>query len=95
MYDTTLNYEAHFFISGQDGSPAGTELSGIDSLDLGYDNSANVVEPLGSRLGVTTVGQAVSQKVSFSRSLIYNDPVLAFTGESEVMKGSFNYDNNL
>ena len=94
MYDPTLNYEAHFFISGQDGSPAGTELSGIDSLDLGYDNSANVVEPLGSRLGVTTVGQAVSQKVSFSRSLIYNDPVLAFTGESEVMKGSFNYDNN-
>ena len=60
MYDPTLNYEAHFFISGQDGSPAGTELSGIDSLDLGYDNSANVVEPLGSRLGVTTVGQSVA-----------------------------------
>ena len=94
MYDATLNYQTHFFISGQDGSPSARELSGIDSLDLGYQNAANTLAPLGSKLGLTTVGGAVNQKVSFSRSLIYDDPVLQFTGESKVIKGSFNYDNN-
>jgi len=43
---------------------------------------------------VTTVGGATSQTVSFSRNLMYEDPILAFTGESEAMKGSFNYKNN-
>jgi len=94
MYDTTLNYEAHFFISGRDGSPAARELSGIESLDLGYDNKADLLAPLGSSHGLTAVGGVTDQKVSFSRSLIYVDPVLDFTGESEVMKGSFNYNNN-
>ena len=94
MYDATLNYQTHFFISGRDGSPSARELSGIDSLDLGYKNAANTLAPLGSKLGLTTVGGAVTQTVSFSRSLIYDDPVLQFTGELEVMKGSFNYDNN-
>jgi len=94
MYDTTLNYQTHFFVSGQDGSPSARELSGIESLDIGYQSASNTLAPLGSKLGLTTVGGAVSQSVSFSRSLIYDDPVLSFTGESEVMKGSFNYDNN-
>ena len=94
MYDTTLNYEAHFFISGRDGSPSARELSGIESLDIGYSNSSSVLAPLGSNRGLTTVAGATSQTVSFSRSLIYDDPILDFTGESEVMKGSFNYDNN-
>ena len=94
MYDTTLNYQTHFFVSGQDGSPSARELSGIESLDIGYKSASNTLAPLGSKLGLTTVGGAVSQSVSFSRSLIYDDPVLSFTGESEVMKGSFNYDNN-
>lgn len=94
MYDTTLNYEAHFFVSGQDGSPDALELSGIESLDLGYNNSSSAIAPLGTTKGLTTVAGATNQTVSFSRSLIYDDPVLDFTGASEVMKGSFNYDNN-
>jgi len=94
MFDTTLNYDCHFFISGVDGSPAARELSGIDSLDIGYSNSSNILAPLGSVRGLTAVGGATNQTVSFSRSLIYDDPVLDFTGESEIMKGSFNYSNN-
>jgi len=97
MYDTTLNYEAHFFISGSGadgGTPAARELSGVESLDIGYTNGSSVLAPLGSSRGLTAVAGATNQAVSFSRSLIYDDPVLDFTGESKVMKGSFNYDNN-
>ena len=94
MYGTTLNYDSHFFISGQDGTPSARELSGINSIDIGYQNSSNIAKPLGSTKGVITVAGATNQTVSFSRSLIYNDPVLDFTGDSKVMKGSFNYNNN-
>ena len=94
MYGTTLNYDCHFFIAGADGSPSARELSGVQSLDMGYSNSSNIAKPLGSVRGVTTVGGATSQTVSFSRNLIYEDPILDFTGESEAMKGSFNYKNN-
>ena len=50
MYDTTLNYQNHFFISGLVGIGATLdprELSGIESLDIGYSNSANTLSPLG------------------------------------------------
>jgi hypothetical protein len=94
MYGTTLNYDCHFFISGQNGTPSARELSGVNSLDIGYQSASNVTKPLGSVRGVTTVAGAIKQSVSFSRSLMYNDPVLDFTGASEVMKGSFNYNNN-
>ena len=94
MYGTTLNYDCHFFIEGADGSPNARELSGVQSLDISYSNSSNVLTPLGSTRGLTTVGGATNQTVSFSRNLIYEDPILEFTGESEAMKGSFNYKNN-
>ena len=94
MFGSTLNYESHFFISGQDGSSDGRELSGVSSIDIGYRNSANTTNILGYQQGVTTIGGPTSQEVSLSRYLIYVDPVLDFTGASEVMKGSFNYDNN-
>ena len=97
MYDSTLNYEAHFFISGHSGSwgvPLARELSGIESLEIGYQNSSEISKPLGYKKGVTTVNGPTAQTVSFSRYLIYDDPVLDFTGESQVMKGSFNYNNN-
>ena len=97
MYDTTLNYQNHFFISGLVGIGATLdprELSGIESLDIGYSNSANTLSPLGSSQGLTTIGGPTQQTVSFSRYLIYNDPVLNFTGASSKLAGSFNYDNN-
>jgi hypothetical protein len=94
MFGSKLNYESHFFIAGEDGTPSARELSGVSSIDVGYQNSANITNPLGYGQGVTTIGGPTTQQVSFSRYLIYDDPVLIFTGASEVMKGSFNYDNN-
>ena len=94
MFGSKLNYESHFFISGQDGSPPATELSGVSSLDIGYQNASNITNILGYQKGVTTIGGATAQNVSLSRYLLYSDPVLSFTGADEVMKGSFNYDNN-
>jgi hypothetical protein len=94
MYGTTLNYESHFFISGQNGSVAARELSGIESLEIGYQNSSEISKPLGYKRGVTTINGPTAQTVSFSRYLIYDDPLLDFTGDGETMKGSFNYDNN-
>jgi len=60
MYGTTLNYDCHFFIEGADGSPNARELSGVQSLDISYSNSSNVLTPLGSTRGLTTVGGAKS-----------------------------------
>ena len=93
MYGSTANYDAHFFVSGQGGELAARELSGVESLDIGYNNNARTTNPLGYKNGFTVIGGATSQTVSFSRRLIYDDPVLFFTGE-HVMKGSFNYNNN-
>ena len=95
MFGTKLNYNSHFFISGQDGTPSARELSGVQSVEIGYNNNAITRNPLGYGQGITTVSGPTEQQVSFSRYLIYDDPVLVFTGASEVMKGSFNYDNNL
>ena len=95
MFGTKLNYNSHFFISGQDGTPSARELSGVQSVEIGYNNNAITRNPLGYGQGITTVSGPTEQQVSFSRYLIYDDPVLVFTGASEVMKGIFNYDNNL
>ena len=94
MYGTTLNYESHFFLSGVNPNIVRKELSGINSLDIGYQNSSNTAKPLGSVRGVTTVAGATSQTLSLSRSLIYNDPLLSMTGSSSVVSASFNYNNN-
>ena len=94
MYGTTLNYESHFFLSGVNPDIGRKELSGINSLDIGYQNSSSINKPLGSVHGVTTVAGATSQTLSLSRSLIYQDPLLSMTGSSSVVSASFNYNNN-
>jgi len=86
MFGSKLNYDSHFFVSGQ-------ELSGVESLDIGYTNSAKTTKPLGYSRGITTIGGATNQTVSFSRYLIYDDPLLDYTG-SKPISGSLNYDNN-
>ena len=66
-------------------------ISGISSVDLSYSNSANTVKPLGSSRGLTTVGGATQQKLSIARHLIYNDPILNFTGSSFAINGQIVY----
>ena len=84
MFDTRLNSESHFFVSGQ-------QLSGVESLDIGYSNSATVLNPLGYSNGVTSISGPTSQNVSFSRNFIYADPILDYTG-SKPISGSVNYN---
>ena len=68
-------------------------ISGISSVDLSYSNSANILKPLGSKKGLTTVGGATQQKLSIARHLIYDDPILSFTG-SDAMSGQIVYGGN-
>jgi len=84
MFGSRLNDEVSVNI-------AGYELSGISSVDFSYSNSSNIVKPLGSKVGMSTVGGATQQNLSVSRHLIYDDPVLAYTGSSS-MVGNIRYD---
>jgi len=86
MFGSKLNEEVSVFISGQ-------QLSGIETFDISYSNSSSIIKPLGTSKGVTATASPSEQKVSFSRYLIYDDPILDYTGESN-MSGSINYDSN-
>jgi len=86
MFGTKLNSESHFFVSGQ-------QLSGVESLDIGYNNSTSILNPLGFTSGVTSISGPTNQTVSFSRNLIYSDPILTYTG-SHAISGSLNYNGN-
>ena len=83
MFGSRLNDEVNVTIG-----PAA--LSGISSVDFSYSNSANIVKPLGSKKGLTTVGGATQQKVSISSHMIYNDPILSFTGSNSI-SGNIRY----
>ena len=84
MFGSKLNYDSHFFIDGE-------EISGVDSVDISYSNSANVSKPLGYHAGVTTVGGPTQQTVSVSRYLISNTP-LESVSQGQNFSGSLNYE---
>ena len=83
MFETKLNYDSHFFVDGE-------EISGVDAIDIGYQNSANTTNPLGYHAGVVTVGGATQQTLSVSRSLISSTP-LEEVAAGQRMSGSLNY----
>lgn len=85
MFGSTSNYENKFFITGQ-------QVVGIESIDINYSNSPTVNKILGSTKGLTTIGGAAQQKLSITRNLIYSDPLLSYTGSSNIT-GGINYDN--
>ena len=85
MFGSTSNYENKFFITGQ-------QVVGIESIDINYSNSPSVNKILGSTKGLTTIGGVTQQKISITRNLIYSDPLLSYTGSSNIT-GGINYDN--
>ena len=85
MFGSISNYENKFFITGQ-------QVVGIESIDINYSNSPTVNKILGSTKGLTTIGGTTQQKLSITRNLIYNDPLLSYTGSSNIT-GGINYDN--
>ena len=84
MFETRLNYDSHFFIDGE-------EISGVDSIDIGYQNAADVTKPLGYHGGVVTVGGPTQQTLSVARSLISQTP-LEEISNGERLSGSLNYN---
>jgi len=88
MFGERLNYDCNFFVSGQ-------RLSGIESVDIGYTNSATTTKPLGYAHGTTTIGGAPQQTVSLSRYLVSEDPILPVAGGGYTgnvnMSGSIEY----
>ena len=91
MYGTNLNYDSRVFISGQ-------ELSGIQSANFSYANSAQLVNPLGYANGLTAVGGPTKQTFSVGRYMIYEDPIFpvlggGYTGDAP-LSGSIHYAGN-
>ena len=93
MFGTKLNYDTLLFLDGQ-------EVSGINSVDISYSNSTNVVNPLGYKEGLTTVAGNVDQTFSFTRDLISNSILgsgiggrPAYTGDTN-LSGSIHYEGN-
>ena len=84
MFGARFNDEVRFFISGQ-------ELSGVEDVNISYSNSANIAKTLGVDRGVTVAGGNTNQNISFSRYLIYDDPIYNYTGDQS-MSGSIHYD---
>lgn len=86
MFGARYNDEVRVFISGQ-------ELSGIENFDMSYSSAKGLVTPLGTSKGMTTTAGPTQQEVSFSRYLIYNDPILSYTGDVN-MSGSMHYNGS-
>lgn len=78
-----LNYDQSFLFCGQ-------KLSGLSDLTFSSDFGVQNLAVLGKRqFGFARNGPTIG-KVSFSRSLIYNDPVLSKTGDYPC-SGLFSY----
>jgi len=80
-----LNADQLFFINGQ-------KLSGVSSLSLGYTNPLENSPVLGNAGFGFAMNGPVEGVVEFSRSLVYQDPILNFTGDSS-FSGNFSYGN--
>lgn len=84
MFDLLNNYENKVFISGQ-------ELLGVENVNISYSHSPTVSRFLGLSTAQTLIGSDGQKQVTFSRYLIYNDPILSLTG-SNPTSGSINYN---
>lgn len=83
-----MNYDLSFILNGY-------SLSGVSDVTFSSENSLENFKTLGAKnFGFSKVGPSVGE-VDFSRSLIYQDPVLSLTGDGACSgvfsNGSFNY----
>lgn len=84
MFGQVTNSENKFFISGR-------EILGVQNIDLSYAHSYSASRFVGIGSAHTLVSSPAQQNLSISRYLIYQDPILNYTGDSSV-SGSINYN---
>lgn len=84
MLGSVSNYENYVFFAGQ-------QLRGIENFNISYSNQSNVSRFIGFSKGHTLPLADSEKQFSFSRYLIYKDPILTLTGSSPI-RGSINYN---
>lgn len=82
-YGSRLNHDVRFFLDSY-------ELSGIESVSIDSQAPYQVVSILGGLDGLTLPAGPREGNISFSRYLLYDDPILSYTGTG-VMNGSIHY----
>lgn len=87
MFGHIANYENFFFIDGK-------KVIGIEDLSITYSNSPKIFNPLGPTNGVTLSSGPTTQQASFTRNMLFDDPLLAYTGMLTA-SGSFHYGANI
>lgn len=86
MFNGIFNHEARLFTDNY-------ELSGINSLEFSYKSSSDVKNILGSRRGFSINSGPIQQGLTLNRNLIYNDPVLNYTGSEPIAASLFYNDS--
>tara|TARA_R100000700_G_C3158821_1_gene135334 strand:+ start:650 stop:1441 length:792 start_codon:yes stop_codon:yes gene_type:complete len=85
MFGSKSNYDSHFFVDGE-------QISGVTSVDISYNNSATITNPLGYHKGLVSVGGPTQQTVSVSRYLMCNTPLDSLATQGQNFSGSLNYE---
>tara|TARA_Y100000114_G_scaffold150231_1_gene165501 strand:- start:5970 stop:6785 length:816 start_codon:yes stop_codon:yes gene_type:complete len=88
MFGTKLNYDSRLFLEGE-------EVSGIKSVDFAYNTSAQTINPLGFKNGLTTVNGEIQQSFSFTRDLVYKSIGVSGVGGSDPFTGSNNLSGSI
>ena len=86
MFDAKLNGDTRLFISEY-------ELSGIENMAMSYSAQQNTFKPLGTNGGFTNIAGKPDQTLSFSRYLIYDDPIFDYIS-GDPISGSLHYENS-
>lgn len=81
MFGAKLNQDVKLYIGNGNGTTA-SGLSGVDNVDISNVHPTNLTKTLGYNIGLTTINGPPQQELSFSRYLIYEDPMLQYTGST-------------
>jgi len=68
----------------------GYQLSGVESISINYSVPLENSLTLGSTYGYN-LNNPIQAEISLQRSMLYQDPLLAFTGDSS-FSGSLSYN---
>jgi hypothetical protein len=91
MKNALLNYENQFFLNN-------SSISGIISVDGSYSINYAPIKTIGVGYNKQVIAEVPTANFSINKYLLYNEPFLLFTGESQnrtaiPFKGSLNYKN--